>query len=210
MAQGASLERYEYAQRNGLAERVALSQNVPKMPFKNEKLAATFGKSVAEMDAMPVNSAALAVIYDALCESKSSMIPSKVIDERRQRFVTADGRIDEGAISGGLVKSRVAVTTGFILLGKGQLYGLVFVGRVILDYTGLWETAKGALGPYFEPLYWTLSLAVAAYAVAQSIEVANRTGDYKTYSKEEAEELELLLKNDPSKATTVLGNLGQK
>ena len=208
MAQSGSLERHEYARRNKLAERIALMQNGPKLPFKNERLAASLGKTVEEMNALPVNDVALGIVYDLLAESKSSMLPEKTIDARRSNLITADGGLNEGALAAGMFKSRIAVTTGFILLGKGQLYGVVLVGRVVLDATGAFDYVSGALGSYAEPLYWVLSLAVAAYAVQQSMEVTKRTSDFETMSKEEAEKLEAELQNDPKKATTVLGGRG--
>ena len=62
MAQGASVERFEYAKRNNLGERVALVLNAPKLPFKDEKLAASVGKTVEEMNALPVNKVAAKVL----------------------------------------------------------------------------------------------------------------------------------------------------
>jgi len=210
MSQSASIERHDYARRNKLAERVALMQNGGKLPFKDEKLAASFGKTVDDFNAMPVNDIALGIIYDVLAESKSSMTPEKTIDARRSKLVGADGSLNEGALAAGMFKSRIAVTTGFILLGKGQLYGVVLVGRVVLDVSGAFDYVSAALGPYAEPLYWVLSLAVAAYAVQQSMEVTKRTSDFETMTREEAEKLEAELANDPKKATTVLGAPGRK
>jgi hypothetical protein len=157
---------------------------------------------------MPVSPAALDIVYDALAESKSSLVPAKTIDERRNKWMTAEGGVDEGALAAGLYKSRLAVTVGFILLGKGQLYGAVVVARVLLDATGAFDTVQAVLGPFAEPLYWVLSLAVAAYAVQQSMEVTNRTSDYETMSKEEAEAEEERLKDDPLKSPTVFGRMG--
>ena len=53
-AQGATLQRYEMAQRMKVVERIALLQNCPKMPFTNAPLAASVGKSVDEFNAMKV------------------------------------------------------------------------------------------------------------------------------------------------------------
>ena len=135
MAQGATVERHEMARRNGNVERVAFTQNVPKLPFTNEKLAASLGKSVEEMQGMPVSKTALNLLYDALAQSKTSMLPEKTVDARRKAFFTPEGGLDEGAMLQGLFKSRATVTLGWILLGKGQLYGAVFAGRILLDVT---------------------------------------------------------------------------
>ena len=212
MAQGATLERYAYAQRVGAAERVALLQNAPKLPFRDERLAASVGRTVEQMNAMPVSAAAAGIVYDALAESKSGIVPRETIDKRVQRWRTAEGGLDDGALAAGLYKSRVAVTAGFVLLGKGQLYGAVVVVKVLLDVTGAFDAVQAALGPVAEPLYWILSLAVAAYAVQQSMEVYNRTSEYKTYSREEAEAEEARLKADPDAAklkdATVFARIG--
>ena len=214
MAQSATLQRYSMAQRMGAAERVAMLMNVPKLPFKDEKLAAYMGRTVAQMDAMPVSAAALGIVYDALAQSKSGLIPLKTIDERAKALRTAEGGLDEGALAAGLYKSRAAVTVGFILLGKGQLYGAVVVARVLLDATGAFDAVQAALGPVAEPLYWILSFGVAAYAVQQSMAVYGRTSNFKRYSKAEAEAEEARLLADPDaakkKSTTVFERLGKK
>ena len=105
MAQGASVERHEYARRNGYVERVALLQNAPKLPFTNEVLAKSVGKTVEEMNAIPVDKVATNIVYDALAQSKSSLLPEKTVDQRRDAWVGPDG-FNEGAFMSGMVKSR--------------------------------------------------------------------------------------------------------
>ena len=196
MAQGSTVERHDYARRNGLVERVALAQNAPKLPFTNAKLAASFGKTVEEFDAMPVSQTAVNIVYDSLAQSKTGLLPEKTVDERRQSWFTTDGGFDDGAIAAGLYKSRVAVTVGWLLLGKGQLYGACFAGRIALDVTGSFDLIKEILGPYTEPIYWVLSFAVAGYAIFSNQQVAKNTADYETFSKEEAEERDKLVESD--------------
>ena len=58
-------------------ERVALEQNVPELSFTNERLASWVGKTVDEMNALPVSKVATSVVYDALAQSKSSLLPEK-------------------------------------------------------------------------------------------------------------------------------------
>ena len=54
---------------------------------------------------------------------------------------------------------------------------------------------------------------MAAYAVQQSMEVYNRTSEYQTYTREEAEAEEARLKADPEAAklkdATVFGRIGK-
>lgn len=167
------------------------------------------GKTVEEMDRLPINPTALGLVFDVLVQSKSSLLLEDVADERRARLFLADGSLDEGALVSGLYSSRVAVTTGFILLGKGQLYGYAVAAKILLDATGAFEAVKSALGSYAEPLYWVLSFGVAAIAVRQSIELSKRTANYELMSREEAEAAEERMKNDPSKQSTVFSNLGK-
>ncbi len=204
MTQAASIDRYDYAVRNKLVERVALVQNVPNLPFRNAELAAAYGKTLDEMNALPVRPSAANIVFDALAQSKSSLLPEAVVDDRVQSFFNDDGTLNEGAIGAGMAKSRLAVTSGFILLGKGQLYGLAAIVRVVLDATGGFDELQRVLGPYAEAIYWVLSLSVAAYAVQQSMEVTRRTGDYELMSREDAEAAFDAL-DEKDKRATVLG-----
>ena len=190
MAQGATKERHEWAQRNGYVERVALQQNCQKLPFTNARLASAFGKSVEELDALPVSKVAVDVVFDALCESKSSLLPAEVCDKRRARWLAADGGIDETALALGLFKSRLLVSISWIFFGKGQIYGAVVSGKVALDTTGFWEKLPPEIKPYAEPIFWLLALVAAVYAYQVSAAVVNTTSDYETVSREEATEYE--------------------
>jgi len=192
MAQGASVDRYEYARRNGYVERIALRQNAPKLPFTNAPLAAWAGKTVDEMNALPVTPAAVDIVYDALAQSKSSLLAEKAVDARRASWLVDGGAggINEGAFFAGLTKSRIAVVVGFFLLGKGQLYGYVLAGRLVLDATGTFEKAKQIFGPLTEPIFWVLTLGAVFYTYQQSAEVKSKTSDFETMSKEEAQEKE--------------------
>ena len=53
---------------------VALLQNINALPFTNERLAASVGKSTAEFNAAPVSEAAVNVVFDALAESKTGPV----------------------------------------------------------------------------------------------------------------------------------------
>jgi len=53
---------------------VALLQNINALPFTNERLAASVGKSAAEFDAAPLTDAAVNVVFDALAESKNGLV----------------------------------------------------------------------------------------------------------------------------------------
>lgn len=205
LAQGASVERHEYARRNGYVERVALVQNAPKLPFKNAGLAAWAGKTVDEMNAMPVSKTATDIVYDALAQSKSSLLKEDAVDKRRASWLIdgGTGGFDEGAFMSGMVKSRIAVVVGFFLLGKGQLYGYVLAGKLVLDYTGTFDLMKSTFGPFTEPIFWVLTLGAVYYTYQQSREVTRKTGDFATVSKEEATAMEEKITAEGGRQATV-------
>lgn len=122
-AQGATLQRYEMAQRMKVVERIALLQNCPKMPFTNAPLAASVGKSVDDFNAMRVSPDAVQLVFDVLSQSKSGLIPPDVINSRRAGLTNADGSFNEGAFSFALYKARALVIVSWFFFGKGQIVG---------------------------------------------------------------------------------------
>jgi hypothetical protein len=66
-----TLKRHEMAKRLGCAERVALFQKVPELPFTNELLAKSVGLTVEDFQKLPVSIAACNIVFDALAESRS-------------------------------------------------------------------------------------------------------------------------------------------
>ena len=78
------------------------------------------GKTVEEMNALPVNKVAAKVLFDSLAQSKSSLIPRKTLDQRRASLIDESGGFNEGAFPSGMVKSRIAVIVGFFLLEQGS------------------------------------------------------------------------------------------
>ena len=122
-AQGATLQRYEMAQRMKVVERIALLQNCPKMPFTNAPLAASVGKSVDDFNAMRVSPDAVQLVFDVLSQSKSGLIPPDVINSRRAGLTNSDGSFNEGAFSFALYKARALVIVSWFFFGKGQIVG---------------------------------------------------------------------------------------
>jgi len=184
MAQGATKERYEMARRNGLVERLALIQNAPKMPFTNAPLAAAYGKQVADFQAMPVSKASVNVVFDTLAESKSSLLAQGVCNERRARLITEANEINQLALAYGLYKARVLVMFSWLFFGKGQLYGVLVGGKVVLDSTGFFEQLPPEIAPYAEPVFFLACLLAAVYAYQSAASIAERTSDFETFSEE--------------------------
>ena len=190
LAQAATKQRYDMAQRMGVVERVALQQNVRKLPFTNAQLAASFGKSIEEFENMPISSAAVDIVYDALAESKSSLIKPEAVDARRERWITADGGLDPGALSSGLYKSRAIVTFSWLFFGKGRIYGFAVGLKLVIDSLELKEKL-GAIGPYVDYLLLVGALIAAVLGMQTQMEIAAETGNYETYSADEASSRDL-------------------
>lgn len=131
--QGLTQKRYDMAQRLGMVERTAFFLNVPRMPFRDAKLAASVGKTVEEFNSMPPPSISHCnLVYDALAESKSGLIPPAVVDQRRLSLLTSDGGLDDLAFALGLYKARFVVILSWFLFGKGQILGFVIFVKVRL------------------------------------------------------------------------------
>ena len=109
-------KKYDMAVKLGTASRVALLQNINALPFTNERLAASVGKSAAEFNAAPISEAAVNVVFDALAESKNSLVAYAVVDERRAAWLSPDGGFDVGAYSSSLAKAQAIVSASSLIL----------------------------------------------------------------------------------------------
>ena len=108
------------AQRMGCGERVALYQNVPKLPFTNAALATAVGLTVEDFAELEVTRAACNVVFDALAESRSGLIPFATLDARRAALEDAAGAFNELTFRTGLYKSRALIIIAWFLFGKGN------------------------------------------------------------------------------------------
>ena len=111
-------KRYEMAQRMGTVERVAMQYNLGNLPFTNEKLASAVGKTAADFESLPVSRAAIDVVFDALVESKASLLAPDVLDRRRGDIVGADGSFNELAFRLGLYKARSIVIASWFMFAS--------------------------------------------------------------------------------------------
>ena len=87
---------------------------------------------VADMNELPVNNIAVNVVFDALAQSKSSLVTPEALNERRAAFVV-DGALNEGALTAGLIKSRCLVILSWFLFGKGNFFGFLIVAKIVSD-----------------------------------------------------------------------------
>jgi len=132
-AVGQTKRRYELAQKLGCAERAAFCQNAPKLPFTNSKLAASVGLTVEDFADLPVSKGACNIVFDALAQSKNSLIPYGALDARTAGLLQPDGSVNELAFNVGLYKSRALIILAWFLFGKGNFVWVVMGAKVLHD-----------------------------------------------------------------------------
>lgn len=129
-----TLKRHEMALRMKCAERVALWQNVPDLPFKDAALAASVGLTVEDFENLPVTRDACEILYDALAESRSSLIPYNVINERRNAMVATDGTFNEVAFRIGHTKATILFIVGIFFFGKANFIWVLVGVKLLHDW----------------------------------------------------------------------------
>ena len=134
--QAATADRADFAKRLNQVERVAFIQNVPSLPFTDEALAAAVGRRVDEFESMPVLPDHMAVVFDSIAQSKSSVVSREDADERIARWRTADGRFDDAAFGAGLQKGFGTVIRAYAVLYFLLGCGVAVVGKFLLDAAG--------------------------------------------------------------------------
>ena len=91
---------------DGCCGRVRAYQNVPSMPFKNEAMAASIGKTVEEMNTSPTYEIRLQCGLRCAGAEQVSLIPPDVVMSRRAGVVGSDGSVDFNALSYGINGAR--------------------------------------------------------------------------------------------------------
>lgn len=132
--QSETKNRYEMAQRMGCAERVALYQNAPKLPFTNKALADSVGLSLEDFEGLEVSKAACNVVFDALAESRSGLISYSTLDARRASLIDSDGSFSEINFRLGLYKSRAIICASWFLFGKGNFIWVLVSVKFLHDW----------------------------------------------------------------------------
>jgi hypothetical protein len=135
--QAYSRTRYEMAQRLGQVERVALIQNAQKLRFRDEALAKGFGLTAQDFDGLELNPVAVNIVFDALAQSKNSLLPVDVVDARRRGLITPKGWLNEATFSSSLLKARALVIMSWFVFGKGNFIGFLILLKIITDSTGV-------------------------------------------------------------------------
>jgi len=133
LRQSGTEKRYRMAQKMKCTERYGLMCNGPMRPFTDAKLAASVGLTCEELNTLPVSMAACNIVYDALAESRSGLIPYSEADKRRRAFILDDGALDLGRFKAGLYKSRAVVIFAWFWFGKGNFVWILVMARALAD-----------------------------------------------------------------------------
>ena len=131
--QAATESRGEFAKKFDQVERVAFIENVPRLPFTDDVLARSVGKMPEYFAAAEVERAHLMVVFDALAQSKSTLVSKSDADERIASWRAADGSFDASAFEYGLRKGLVAVVAANAVLYGLIAGGVAIVGKVVVD-----------------------------------------------------------------------------
>eukprot|EP00966_Prymnesium_polylepis_P262655 6066922-Prymnesium_polylepis.1 len=135
-----SPNRRAWCKRNRQAQRWWHNENVRLLRFSSPRLAASVGKTAAEMNAMEVDPLAANVVFDALARSQSGIVAKDECDARRASYEDAAGAFDADAFASDLTGARWTVVKSYAVYpGSLQLVGLItFVRadgyRAVLDY----------------------------------------------------------------------------
>lgn len=118
--------RYAVAKKLGQVERVAFLQNVPTLPFVDERLAASVGATADDFDEA-IDEATMQIVFDALARSKTSLVKQDDADARIAAWRGADGGFDADAFGDGLRQGA-----GAVIAANAVLYFFLISGAFIV------------------------------------------------------------------------------
>ena len=133
LSQAGTEKRYKMALKLKVSERYGLIYNAPKLPFTNERLAASLGLTCEDFADFEVSEAACNVVYDALAESRSGLIPYDTVDQRRSEWINTDGSLNKSRFMIGLAKSRFLVIVAWFVFGKGNFVWVLIFAQALHD-----------------------------------------------------------------------------
>ena len=119
--------RYAVAKKLGQVERVAFLQNVPTLPFVDERLAASVGATVDDFTSTSIDEATMQIVFDALAQSKTSLVKQDDADARIAAWRGADGGFDDDAFGAGLRQGA-----GAVIAANAVLYFFLISGAFIV------------------------------------------------------------------------------
>ena len=119
--------RYAVAKKLGQVERVAFLQNVPTLRFADERLAASVGATVDDFASASIDEATMQIVFDALAQSKTSLVKQDDADARIAAWRGADGGFDDDAFGAGLRQGA-----GAVIAANAVLYFFLISGAFIV------------------------------------------------------------------------------
>ena len=120
--------RYAVAKKLGQVERVAFLQNVRKLRFDDQRLAASVGATVDDFaSGDSVDEATMQIVFDALAQSKTSLVKQDDADARIAAWRGADGGFDADAFGDGLRQGA-----GAVIAANAVLYFFLISGAFIV------------------------------------------------------------------------------
>ena len=120
--------RYAVAKKLGQVERVAFLQNVRKLRFDDQRLAASVGATVDDFaSGDSVDEATMQIVFDALAQSKTSLVKQDDADARIAAWRGADGGFDDDAFGAGLRQGA-----GAVIAANAVLYFFLISGAFIV------------------------------------------------------------------------------
>jgi len=108
-------QRRGFCKRKSQAQRYWHEQNVGRLSFRSDALAASVGCTAAELDAREISPLACDVVFDALSRSQSGITDKLGCDERRASYETAQGGFDADAFEEDLARGRANVAKSYAI-----------------------------------------------------------------------------------------------
>ena len=126
-----SAARRGFCIRRGQAQRWWHNEHLSAglLPFTNEAMARSVGKTAAELDATPPTWEACDVVFDALSRSQSGLVEKSLVAERKAGWETADGGFDADAFARDLAtgRSQVAISLCIFPGSLNVIGGITFI-----------------------------------------------------------------------------------
>jgi hypothetical protein len=145
-------QRRAWCIRNKLVQRYWFGQNVGLLHFNDDALAASVGKTAAEIDLLAINPLAVQVVFDALACSQAGILPRDLCDERRASYQTPEGGFNPDTFRADLLRAKAVIVRSFC----------IFPGSIILVQAGLFYKLDG-WNQYLDYLSHTWDVLGPAY-----------------------------------------------
>ena len=111
-----SPQRRQFCLKQGQVQRYWHEQNVGLLPFTDESMARSIGKTASELNELPINPLACDIVFDALSRSQSGILDKALIDERKAAYKSpADGAFDVDVFEADLATAKATIATSLAI-----------------------------------------------------------------------------------------------